>query len=44
MTEYASVLVYKFQTLEDDEDDEDDEDEVEVFLGYEVRAAGNTMG
>lgn len=41
MTEYASVLVYKFQTLEDDEDDED---EVEVFLGYEVRAAGNTMG
>lgn len=35
MTEYASVLVYKFQTLEDDEDDED---EVEVFLGYEVRA------
>lgn len=41
MTEYASVLVYKFQTLEDDEDDED---EVEVFLGYEVRASGNTMG
>lgn len=30
-------MIYKFQVLEDDED------EVEVILGYEVRAVGNIV-